>query len=308
MTESEARRVLGVDPTAPIMHVRQAYLDLVKVWHPDRFEHDARLREKASQSLQRVNAAYAVLQRSTGHAETAAPSSSAPSPSAAPRPSAASTPRPSAAASVTPPTGSPDVAASASQGRGVLWLLKYRRDVVAAFVASVAGVGLALTLMVGSPETSDSAPADTPAATVGSDIELPASPRPKASNQRLEMRPESGTDLSASGPRGRAAISIQNETAADAVVELSSDPNRRRVLYVRGGEKITLLDLIAGEYRVRLLFGKGWTGRGFSDTQGYRARRLPLRVDAAQRGAPTASLTVARTSDELDVVPPFRLE
>lgn len=290
MTESEARRVLGVESTAPTAHVRQAYLDLVKVWHPDRFEHDGRLREKASQSLQRVNEAYAVLQRSPGRADSAAPASSPPPPSASPRSSPAST---------------PNSAASASPTRGVLRVLKYRRDVIAAFVASIVGVALALTLLVGSSETPDAPPTATPAAT---DIELPADPRPKAADLHLERRPESGTDLKASGPRGGAAMSIQNQTAADAVVELRSEPDRRRVLYVRGGEKITLLDLMAGEYRVRLLLGRGWTGRGFSDAQGYRARRLPMQVEAAQRGAPMASMVIVRTSDELDVVPPFRLE
>lgn len=308
MTESEARRVLGVDPTAPMAHVRQAYLDLVKVWHPDRFQHDARLREKASQSLQRVNAAYAVLQRSPGRGESATPPSSAPPPASQPRanPSAASWPSESAHAARS--TGTPDGAASASRERGLLWLLKYRRDVIAAFVASIVGVVLALMLFVDSRESPDASPASRPPATSGSDIELPASPRSKPSIPRPEMRPESGTDLSTSGPRGRAAISIQNQVAADAVVELRSDPDRRRVVYVRGGEKITMLDLMAGGYRVRLLLGRGWTGKGFSEAQAFRERRHPIQVEPAQRGMPGASLTIARTSDELESVTPFRLE
>lgn len=308
MTESEARRVLGVDPTAPTAHVRQAYLDLVKVWHPDRFQHDARLREKASQSLQRVNAAYAVLQRSPNRAESAAPSSSAPPPAAQPRSSSSAAPGPGESVHAARSTGTPDGAASGPQERGVLWLLKYRRDVIAAFVASIVGVVLALILLVDSRESQDASRAGTPTATSGSDIELPTSPRPKPSNQRPEMRPESGADLSTSGPRGRAAISIQNQVAADAVVELRSDPDSRRVIYVRGGEKITMLDLMAGAYRVRLLLGRGWTGKGFSEAPAFRERRHPIQVELAQRGMAGASLTIARTSDELESVAPFRLE
>lgn len=307
MTESEARRVLSVDPTAPMAQVRQAYLDLVKVWHPDRFEHDVRLREKASQSLRRVNEAYAILQRPPSRTQSAARSSPARSPSV-PRSSRPSAPRPREAAQATASTAAPDVAASAPRRRGVLWLLKYRRDVIAAFVASTVGVLVVLTLLGGSPEMSDSAPATTPAAAAASDIELPATPRSRVSSSRPEMRPESGTELRASGPRGRAAISIQNQLAADAVVELRSDPDWRRLVYVRGGEKITMLDLMAGEYRVRVLQGRGWTGEGFSEAAAFRERRHPMKVEAAPFGLPTALMQVARTSDELEAVPPFRPE
>lgn len=305
MIESEARRVLGVDATASMAHVRQAYLDLVKVWHPDRFEHDARLREKASQSLQRVNEAYAVLQRSTRN-ESEAPSFSGASPQAAPR----STPQPNESARATPPTDSAS-AGSGSRARGVVWLLRHRRDVIAALVASTAGIVLALMLVVGSgdsPKSAGAPPTDGPASAAASDIELPATPRPRASNRRGETRPESGTDLTASGPRGRAGLSIQNALAADAVVELRGDANLRRVVYVREGEKVTMLDLVAGEYRVRLLLGRGWTGKGFSESHGYRERRQPMQVRPMQQGTPTASLAITRGDDELASVAPFRLE
>ena len=44
MTEGEALRVLHLDPDCSREQIRQAYTDLVKVWHPDRFQGDARLR------------------------------------------------------------------------------------------------------------------------------------------------------------------------------------------------------------------------------------------------------------------------
>jgi hypothetical protein len=50
--------VLGLSPDASIEARRQAYKDLVKVWHPDRFSHDPRLQQKAQEKLQEINEAY----------------------------------------------------------------------------------------------------------------------------------------------------------------------------------------------------------------------------------------------------------
>src|SRR5215470_2582119 len=53
--------VLGLEPGATQQAVKDAYRDLVKVWHPDRFGSDARLREKAQDKLREVNAAFEQL-------------------------------------------------------------------------------------------------------------------------------------------------------------------------------------------------------------------------------------------------------
>ena len=50
--------ILGLTPDAPIEARKQAYKDLVKVWHPDRFAHDPRLQQKAQEKLQEINEAY----------------------------------------------------------------------------------------------------------------------------------------------------------------------------------------------------------------------------------------------------------
>jgi hypothetical protein len=50
--------ILGIDPDASIKEVKDAYRDLVKVWHPDRFSHDPKLRAKANGKLKSINEAY----------------------------------------------------------------------------------------------------------------------------------------------------------------------------------------------------------------------------------------------------------
>ena len=49
---------LGLNPGASEAEVKEAYRDLVKVWHPDRFSHDPRLGEKANVKLREIIIAY----------------------------------------------------------------------------------------------------------------------------------------------------------------------------------------------------------------------------------------------------------
>lgn len=55
-----------LDPGASQEDLKAAYLDLVKVWHPDRYARDsARLRHKAEQKLKAINLAYERLRAFT---------------------------------------------------------------------------------------------------------------------------------------------------------------------------------------------------------------------------------------------------
>ncbi len=54
-------RLLGLNPGASEEEIKEAYKDLIKVWHPDRFSNDPRLKEKANEKLKEINSAYEIL-------------------------------------------------------------------------------------------------------------------------------------------------------------------------------------------------------------------------------------------------------
>ena len=62
MLTVEALDILALRPGATPSEIKEAYRDLVKVWHPDRFGNDVRLRQKAERQLKLINEAYRILQ------------------------------------------------------------------------------------------------------------------------------------------------------------------------------------------------------------------------------------------------------
>ncbi len=51
-------QILGIEAGASRTEIKQAYRDLVHVWHPDRFGQNPRLQNKAEAKLKEINAAY----------------------------------------------------------------------------------------------------------------------------------------------------------------------------------------------------------------------------------------------------------
>lgn len=61
MQLEESYRLLDLAPTASDEEVRNAYRDLTKVWHPDRFAHDPSLRQKSEEKLKMINEAWETI-------------------------------------------------------------------------------------------------------------------------------------------------------------------------------------------------------------------------------------------------------
>ncbi len=55
-------RALELEPGASLEQVKQAWRELVKVWHPDRFPNDTKLQCKAQERLKDINGAYEMLE------------------------------------------------------------------------------------------------------------------------------------------------------------------------------------------------------------------------------------------------------
>ncbi len=77
-----ALRVLGLESGATAGQIRTAWRDLAQVWHPDRFPTQDRLREKAAEKLQEINAAYDALKDYEGAGVRARGRADAPGPQA----------------------------------------------------------------------------------------------------------------------------------------------------------------------------------------------------------------------------------
>ncbi len=77
-----AHRVLGTTPLSTETEIREAYLDLVKVWHPDRFPGDEKLQAKAQDKLKAITAAYDQLKG--GKAKRVGYGDATPNPGSAP--------------------------------------------------------------------------------------------------------------------------------------------------------------------------------------------------------------------------------
>ncbi len=86
----DSYQVLEVPRGASLSEAKLSYRDLVRVWHPDRFQSDDRLRRRCEEKVKLLNEAFRILEQTLGQ-EPEAPAPASPraaqtSPAAAPAP------------------------------------------------------------------------------------------------------------------------------------------------------------------------------------------------------------------------------
>ncbi len=60
---AQSYRTLELEKNASLDDARKAYKDMVRVWHPDRFTDNPRLRAKANEKLKAINIAYGEIKK-----------------------------------------------------------------------------------------------------------------------------------------------------------------------------------------------------------------------------------------------------
>ena len=256
MTESDALRIFNLQAGCSAEQVRQAYLDLVKVWHPDRFQSDGRLSARAERELQEINEAYTLLQ--SVMAGTHSSSSSAGASSSRP---AYAQPRP------------PDPAPSAHDHTTASQMPLVKTVIMGVGLGlAVAAAVTVFMLMTRAPgiATDESSTVDSPptvGATSAAAPERVVAPPP---------RPESGTELLDVQRRGGGSLVVNNASRRDAVVALTTALGHERAVYVRAGEQVTLANVATGTYQVQMMVGRDWTRDRFTREVGYQELEQPV--------------------------------
>lgn len=341
MTEPDPWTVLGLAPDSPWPQVRRAYLDLVQVWHPDRFAGDVRLQAKAAQTMARINIAYGVLERRRNEAPSPPPPAAAAAPPPQGRPADAGSPT---ATARTEPSRSGDAsnadaprdrpasseagARSRERDRNVavgpeMLRGRRRREPGSAYAPGFASRGIR--------DTYDHQSAGTSArvAVVSGVIALlvlaaviyvwdrPAEPpaeqastvaTPDATPPADDPRPASGTDLLPSELPGSGALDVDNAAEkSDAVVLLMRDNASVRAVYVRAGESATLGSIAPGTYSIRLMRGTSWTDDRFLIDLEYAEFLQPVTFAGAARHQLSLKRMTGAGPDVTRSVPVFRL-
>ncbi|MCC6858157.1 MAG: J domain-containing protein [Bryobacterales bacterium] len=265
-------RILGITPPASAAEVRQAYLDLVLVWHPDRFAANPRLQRKAAAKLVEINEAYEALRDGV----------------AAPRFPAKRLFKPRRPFRLPFKPGSNwqlGLAAAlivTTFIAGTIWLLDTVPSVVAplgtaerppatqAFERALSDLTAGLRRTVPVPVSGEALQAgQTPSA------RLPSSPRKRSSPREMK---DVGELIPRKGRPGSGVLHIRNETALDSAVTVAEQVQAHvplRMAYVRAGGVARIAGIGPGVYVVQVQFGQGWRQSALAFS-GNRSRVGPI--------------------------------
>jgi hypothetical protein len=284
MSHTDCFRALGVAPDASWEEVRQAYKDLVRVWHPDRFQSDPKLRERAEQRLQKINEAYGALKNSAefrGYAAEPAP------PPASPKPAVESCPPPRRGLQFRWPLGiawlgllclplvlgsvavqalrAPDldsVLVRASQPRPVMLMPSRfidppdgRRATAEELSAWARGEAADMMRAIAKP----SAGAPRAVAARPDDV-APRDPPRHRDAQVSPVLPVNGTEMLWTRRSGAGEFWVSNETSRDALATLveSHTAGPLRAIYIQAKSKVCMRNIAPGVYDLMAEVGEDW--------------------------------------------------
>jgi hypothetical protein len=324
MTQHEAFRILNVGDDSSPAALKEAYLDLLEVWDPYRFDSDQRLLTKAKLALQEINQAYALLQ---GDADVASARSSTTSHDAsnAPTPAVAEEP-------LQEPSEVDDEPEPAEESTATPLI----QLVFIGIAAGLAVVALGTTLMFPTPpadpaSASRVASSPTPAAetplfiaAAGTSGAVAAGEAPAASQTMTTSgaatdavdsgRPTSGIEMVSPRRTGGGSLVIYNRERRDAVVALTKARVFERAVYIRAGEEVELTNVAAGTYRVVMMLGRDWATDRFDRNSSFRELAKPARFSERldEGGTEYTRLTVAlrtpvKSMRSVRAARPFRL-
>jgi hypothetical protein len=278
MTRAEALRIFELDDRRTPEEVRATYRELVKVWHPDRFANDPGLRAKADRRLQEINRAYAVLQDRAETVEPPRKPTPPPhaSPPQAPTPPSTDHSTPPSTDHSTPPSTDHSTPRSTDQWTPARWSLALL--VIIGLLTGAAVVGVVLMLV-------------------------------RPTQQAPAPRPISGTDLLAAPLAGDGSLIVLNADGRDAVLVFVDAGVQTRAMYIRAGERLQMLDVAPGAYRIWVAAGRGWIRDHFATDPMFQEIEEPLTFanDASAPQTITIAAPETGTRTRLRARSPFLL-
>lgn len=90
------------------------------------------------------------------------------------------------------------------------------------------------------------------------------------------LRPLSGTDLLATPLTGGGLLTVLNADRRDTVLVFVDAGLQRRAVYVRAGERLQMLDVAPGAFRIWVASGRQWSRDHFVADQVFQELNAPL--------------------------------
>lgn len=253
--------ILGVGRDTTLDEVRQAYRDLVRVWHPDRFSSDYRLSRISEEKLKVINEAYREVR---AHIERSPP----------PEQGVLFEERRPADPSTSP--GDSEYMFDFYDPDYSPWIWTYQRERSSGPTAGTARIRLrraiflaAAVFILGLSGAAAWHFGLTPAAP----LVAPSPPLPIPSEATPAVLPAPPSppfpgEASAIGygiRKGRSRVTLENNTGDDAVVKLirveTTESRRIRSVFLPGGKTFTVTEVPPGRYLVKVALGTGWDTR-----------------------------------------------